>query len=268
MELLARLVRNPEGRPVRMIGTNRDITEQKRTEEALRKSTKGAGRSWKVSTMLLFAGQERMFTYVNQHACNLWKKEIRRMIGQKSGTCSRWATETERTRRCTVLWREVAKSSSRPIRRTSKPGRLCGCTPPMKGSRCIFKTSREWKKAEAALRRSEQLYRAIGETINWGIWICDPEGRNIYASPSFLTMVGMTQQECSEFGWGNVLHPDDADTTIAAWKECSRAGTFWERTHRFKGVDGKYHHVLARGILYGTTKANIIVLGGNQPRRR
>ena len=32
-----------------------------------------------------------------------------------------------------------------------------------------------WKKAEASLHRSEQIYRAIGETIRWGIWICDPE---------------------------------------------------------------------------------------------
>jgi PAS domain S-box-containing protein len=106
----------------------------------------------------------------------------------------------------------------------------------------------ERKKAEETLRRSEQLYRAIGETINWGIWVCDPDGKNSYASPSFLKMVGMTQEECSGDGWGKALHPDDADATIAAWKECCRAGTFWERAHQFKGADGKYHHVLARGI--------------------
>ena len=106
----------------------------------------------------------------------------------------------------------------------------------------------EHKHAEQALRESEQLYRAIGESIDYGIWVCDPEGRNIYASDSFLNLVGITQQQCSEFGWGDVLHPDDAEYTIAAWKECVRTGGTWDIEHRFRGVDGQWHPVLARGV--------------------
>jgi two-component system CheB/CheR fusion protein len=99
-----------------------------------------------------------------------------------------------------------------------------------------------------SLRRSEHLYRAIGESINYGIWVCDPQGRNIYASDSFLRLVGLTQEECSSSGWMQALHPDDAKTTAAAWAECVRRGIPWEREHRFKGVDGRWHHVLARGV--------------------
>jgi PAS domain S-box-containing protein len=107
------------------------------------------------------------------------------------------------------------------------------------------------RQAEAsieALRRSERLYRAIGESIDYGIWVCDPTGRNTYASESFLRLVGLTQEQCSEFGWGDVLHPDDAASTIAAWKECARTGASWEREHRFRGVDGEWHPILARGL--------------------
>ncbi len=98
-----------------------------------------------------------------------------------------------------------------------------------------------------ALQRSERLYRAIGESIDYGVWVCAPDGRNTYASKSFLDLVGMTQQQCSDFGWGDVLHPDDAPRTIAAWKECVRTGGTWDIEHRFRGVDGAWHHVLARG---------------------
>ena len=106
----------------------------------------------------------------------------------------------------------------------------------------------ERKSAEEALRTSEQLYRAIGESIDYGVWVCDPQGRNTYASESFLKLVGMTQEQCSQFGWGDALHPDDAERTIAAWNECVRTGGTWDVEHRFRGVDGKWHPILARGV--------------------
>jgi len=106
----------------------------------------------------------------------------------------------------------------------------------------------ELKRVERELRASEALYRAIGESIDYGVWVCAPDGRNTYASESFLKMVGITQEQCSNFGWGNVLHPDDAERTIAAWQECIRAEGKWDMEHRFRGSDGQWHHVLARGV--------------------
>jgi len=106
----------------------------------------------------------------------------------------------------------------------------------------------ERARASQALRRSENLYRAIGESIDYGVWVCDAEGRNLYASDSFLKLVGLTQQQASDSGWMGVLHPEEAAATSAAWQACIREGTFWEREHHFKGVDGQWHPVLARGV--------------------
>jgi PAS domain S-box-containing protein len=105
----------------------------------------------------------------------------------------------------------------------------------------------ERKQMEEALRASERLYRTIGESIDYGVWVCASDGRNTYASESFLKLVGITQQECSDFAWGDVLHPEDAERTIAAWKKCVRTGETWDIEHRFRGVDGQWHPVLARG---------------------
>ncbi|HEY7914218.1 MAG TPA: ATP-binding protein [Blastocatellia bacterium] len=121
---------------------------------------------------------------------------------------------------------------------------------------------RESARREQQLRHSERLYRAIGESINYGIWVCEASGKNIYASESFLKLVGLTQEECSEFGWGRVLHPDDIETTMAAWTECVREGTFWEREHRFLGVDGKWHYILARGVPISDDDGNILCWAG------
>lgn len=106
----------------------------------------------------------------------------------------------------------------------------------------------ERKRMEAALRDSERLYRAIGESIDYGVWVCAPDGRNIYASESFLKLVGMTQAQCSDFGWFSLLHPDDAERTLARWMECVKRGSVWDVELRFRGADGNWHDILARGV--------------------
>jgi PAS domain S-box-containing protein len=104
------------------------------------------------------------------------------------------------------------------------------------------------KMAEHALGKSERLYRAIGESIDYGVWVCDAEGRNTYASEPFLRLLGMTQEQCSIHGWLQLLHPSDVEATMAAWRECVRTGAVWYREHRFRGADGQYHAVLAKGV--------------------
>jgi PAS domain S-box-containing protein len=118
------------------------------------------------------------------------------------------------------------------------------------------------REAEEAWKRSERLYRAIGESIDYGVWLCDREGRNVYTSESFLRLVGLTQEQCSAFGWGDVLHPDDAARSIAAWKECVRNGGQWDVEHRFRGVDGQWHPILARGVPVKDDQGEIIAWAG------
>lgn len=116
----------------------------------------------------------------------------------------------------------------------------------------------ELKRFEQALRESEALYRGIGESIDYGVWVCAPDGRNTYASESFLKMVGITQEQCSNLGWGEALHPDDAERTIAAWQECVSTGGNWDMEHRFRGADGKWNYVLARGVPVRNENGKII----------
>lgn len=98
------------------------------------------------------------------------------------------------------------------------------------------------------LRQSEKLYRAIGESIDYGVWVSDERGHYIYASDSFLRLTGMTQEQVCGFGWCDVLHPDEAEATAAAWLECVRKGGFWYRELRCRGADGQFHPILAQGV--------------------
>jgi PAS domain S-box-containing protein len=111
-----------------------------------------------------------------------------------------------------------------------------------------FRDDTKRREAEKALRRNESIYRAIAESIDYGVWIADANGRNIYASPSFLELVGLTPEQSMEFGWTHALHPDDVQDTLGAWQECVRSGARWERHQRFRRPGGGWQHILARGV--------------------
>jgi len=111
----------------------------------------------------------------------------------------------------------------------------------------LFTSRERARSAEARLRESERIYRAIEESIRFGIWICDAEGRNTYASQSFLDLIGLTQEQYSNSGWRKVLHPDDVERTLADWNSCVASGGTWDVEQLFLGKDGQYHPVLARG---------------------
>ena len=119
-----------------------------------------------------------------------------------------------------------------------------------------------------ALETSEKLYRAIGESINYGVWVSDAQGRAIYISDSFLRLVGLTMEQAANDGWGSVMHPDDLEETMAAWKECARTGNNWYREHRMLGVDGTYHSILAQGTAHPRRRGAHPALGRHQSRHQ
>lgn len=160
---------------------------------------------------------------------------------------------------CTPLWDENSQAS----------GVLLSCSEQTRkmGSQTLFckyksEERRDCGFVQEALRDRELLYYAIGEAIDYGIWVCDSQGRNIYASESFLRLTGLTQEECSEFGWGRVLHPDEAEQTIASWQECVRTTSNWDVEHRVRGIDGEWHHILARGVPVRNDRGELIYWAG------
>lgn len=121
----------------------------------------------------------------------------------------------------------------------------------------------ERRVAEKALRDSERLYRAIGESINYGTFVCDRQGRNMYQSESFLSLVGFTQSQVADFGWSDVVHPDDRDAVIAGWKACVvTEQPLWDREFRVRGVDGKWHPILSRAVPVRDESGQVVCWAG------
>ena len=71
----------------------------------------------------------------------------------------------------------------------------------------------ERKRAEEALRRSEEHLRAIINQSNAGIASCDLSGRFLFANQKFREMLGYTDSELVVRTIFTITHPDDVDIT-------------------------------------------------------
>jgi PAS domain S-box-containing protein len=109
-------------------------------------------------------------------------------------------------------------------------------------------TERKHKEeALAALAESRSQAQAIGETLAYGIWICDPDGGLRYASQSFLDLLGVSLEEASGLGWTRAMDEEAVAPMLRAWDECRSCGGQWEYELSIQGSDDRRHTVLSRG---------------------
>ena len=121
--------------------------------------------------------------------------------------------------------------------------------------------TRERREAEA-IRQSEQLYRAVGESINFGVWACDTKGRLTHMSDSFMKMLGLTSAQNLGDGWLNALHPDEREGIMQDWRICLKAGLPWKRRYRIRGADGHYRFVMTHGAPVRNDEGRILCWAG------
>jgi PAS domain S-box-containing protein len=101
------------------------------------------------------------------------------------------------------------------------------------------------KRRQREILERTQQYRAIADSIPYGIWTCDAAGRLTYVSDAFLDLVGMSFERAANFGWISRLLPEAAEETRLAWQDCVARRGDWEREHRFVGSDGRYRDILS-----------------------
>ncbi|MCA1403956.1 PAS domain-containing protein [Ensifer sp. IC3342] len=106
------------------------------------------------------------------------------------------------------------------------------------------------RKAEAALRESEQQLRQLIDTVPALIWCATPDGKPSYVNQPLLRWTGMPQSGETTRAAGQLaatfieaVHPDDRSSFQAALSQSFRSGNPFMLKYRLRRADGDYRWI-------------------------
>ena len=112
------------------------------------------------------------------------------------------------------------------------------------------------KSAAETLRRSEQRFRLMTDSMPQIAWTANPDGSIDYINAHFELYTGIrrdAQQILDNLVDPErlilaLVHPDDAGPTASAWLSAVHTGEIYQHETRIRRADGAYHWHLSRAI--------------------
>ncbi len=121
---------------------------------------------------------------------------------------------------------------------------------------CWLSASR--RKAEDALRESEQRWRSLTEALPQLVWGAGPDGACDYFSTQWTTYTGIPESELLGWRWMESLHPDDREPTRQVWTESVAGRQPYDVEYRIRRRDGTYGWFKTRGTPIRDTEGTIV----------
>ncbi len=216
--------------PCRLVGTVQDITERKRAEAALRESEerlRHLGDSLPYGAVYRYSHEASgaiRFHYISAGIERLNGVRVEDVL-RDAGALHRQIlpdyfsklVEAERLSAREMSDFEMEVPMRRPdgelrwMRLQSRPHRTEDGSVIWDGAQTDIT---ERKRAEAALRESEERFRGIYEHAAFGISITDLQYRFLSGNAAYTAMLGYTEEELRAANFPNLVHPEDIEENL------------------------------------------------------
>ena len=248
--------RDAEGKPLRFIGSFVDITDKKLVEERHRQSEQ----RWQTLTETL---PQLVWSAKADGTGEYFSTQAEKFIGLPEAELigAGWLNAVHPDDRAHTIevWTAALRTGSLyevdfRIRRADGVYRwfTTRAEPLRDGAGRVFRwvgtcTDIEGGKQLAEkLRASEERWRSHAESLPQFVFTMTPDGMADYFSTTTSAYTGLPQGELLGWGWGEAIHPDDRERTIATWLDNLGNRRAHEVEHRIRGADGTYRWFTTR----------------------
>ncbi|MEJ7645519.1 MAG: PAS domain-containing protein [Chryseolinea sp.] len=249
-----------EGKPNRMVGAMQDITARKKAEEGLiyRKALLEAQNEAIPDAMLIVDAKGQIIS-CNKHFEILWNIPQHIITSNDDKAALEFAMTQvkdpkafiDRVNYCyahpdETAHEEVLFKDGRIIERygnavIGEDGREFGWI-------WYFKDITFKKQSELKLKKSEEHFRLLAESMPQKVWTADSKGSVNYFNKVWIDYTGLSLTELKDWGWKSIIHPDDWNENERRWMNSIQTGQAFEFEHRFLRRDEIYRWHLSRGV--------------------
>jgi PAS domain S-box-containing protein len=103
------------------------------------------------------------------------------------------------------------------------------------------------KRAEEALRQSEERARLMVDSIDGQIMTATPKGEVEFVNQQVLDYFGKSLEELKDWRTNNAIHPEDFPRALALWAHSVETGDPYQFDERLRRADGAYRWFRVRG---------------------
>jgi len=102
------------------------------------------------------------------------------------------------------------------------------------------------RSAADALRQSEEVLRALANTIPQLAWMAQADGAFVWFNERWFEYTGTTPDQVVGWGWQTAVEPSVLPAVLERWNASIRTGAPFEMEYPLRGADGRYRWFLTR----------------------
>jgi two-component system, cell cycle sensor histidine kinase and response regulator CckA len=110
-----------------------------------------------------------------------------------------------------------------------------------------FGTNTDITAQKQAEDDSKDSFVTLSNFVPQLVWICTPDGLNVYFNQRWVDYTGLTLEESYGRGWNTPFHPEDQQPAWNAWNNAVQTGGQYRIECRLRAADGSYRRFLIRG---------------------
>jgi PAS domain S-box-containing protein len=102
-------------------------------------------------------------------------------------------------------------------------------------------------QAEDAVAKSEARFRLLADSMPQLVWSANSDGARDYHNARWYEYTGAPIGSSDGDAWVEMVHPEDRENAMAAWRQAWKAGRPFQSEYRLRSRSGEYRWVLAGG---------------------